>query len=281
MSFDRKRIIVTILGGAIGDVLGGIAERASLTFSDDTQLTLATCESILAKRGATPEAIAQRMLEWFVAGRVTGIGSSTLKAFRDLKGGAHWALSGARGEYAAGNGAAMRAAPLAFCLDPARAEHRTLIRDISRITHHSDEAYVGALAVVIAVRSAALRESWSPDILALSLPDSRVRDNLVASAGMADESLQTLARSIGSSGFVAETVPIALKLARAITQRGFEPAIYEMNEIGGDTDTIAAIAGQIAAAELGEVPKHLLEGVPGAEHVISVAEAFAAFAAAG
>jgi hypothetical protein len=40
-------------------------------------------------------------------GKLTGLGASTLKALRDLQVGAHWALSGWSGEYAAGNGAAM------------------------------------------------------------------------------------------------------------------------------------------------------------------------------
>ena len=39
-----------------------------------------------------------------------------------------------------------------FVLDPTLEQNRTAIRDVSRITHHSDEAYVGALAVAIAVR---------------------------------------------------------------------------------------------------------------------------------
>ena len=45
----------------------------------------------------------------------------------------------------------MRIAPLAFFLDPEDAGDRQLIRDVCRITHHNEEAYVGALAVVTAV----------------------------------------------------------------------------------------------------------------------------------
>src|SRR5688572_32711853 len=37
-----------LVAGAVGDALGGLAERRSKTLSDDTQLTLATCEAILA-----------------------------------------------------------------------------------------------------------------------------------------------------------------------------------------------------------------------------------------
>lgn len=64
----------------------------------------------------------------------------------------------------AGNGAAMRIAPLAFHVDPALAQDRQVIRDVCRITHHNDEAYVGALAIVGAVRSLAFNSS-TPDQL--------------------------------------------------------------------------------------------------------------------
>ena len=56
------------------------------------------------------------------------LGSSTLKALRDLAAGAHWELAGARGEYAAGTGAAMRIAPLAFLLEPGSAADRVIVR---------------------------------------------------------------------------------------------------------------------------------------------------------
>jgi ADP-ribosyl-[dinitrogen reductase] hydrolase len=113
----RDRIIGSLLAGAIGDALGGVTERSGLAISDDTQLTLATCEAIIEAKGVDPERIAGSFLRWYRAGAISGIGSSTLEALRDLDAGGHWALCGARGERAAGNGAAMRIAPLAFLLD--------------------------------------------------------------------------------------------------------------------------------------------------------------------
>jgi ADP-ribosylglycohydrolase len=184
MRFARQTIRGCIIAGAAGDALGSIGERRSKSFSDDTQLTLATCEAIVAAGEPEPSAIAEHMRIWFSAGEITGVGSSTLKALRDLEAGAHWALAGARGERAAGNGAAMRAAPLAFLLDPQEPNHRVRLRDIARITHHHDEAYIGALAVVVAIRRAAGRLDWSNRTIAAELLDSRVRDNLLANAEM-------------------------------------------------------------------------------------------------
>lgn len=68
------------------------------------------------------------------------------------------------------------------CWTPVNPDHRVVIRDASRITHHSDEAYVGALAVLLAIHSV-LSGSWSPQrtFLALTLdnlPDSEVRDRI-------------------------------------------------------------------------------------------------------
>jgi len=266
-SFNHS-ILGCVAGGAVGDMLGGIAERGSLSLSDDTQFTLATCEALI-EGAPSPERIARRMLEWFRAGRISGIGASTLKAMRDLDAGAHWALAGARGERAAGNGVAMRIAPLAFVLDPEVPDERTMIRDICRITHHHDEAYCAALAVVIAIRDVARGEPLDYARIADRIPDSVTRDNLQRLR----HDLEWSAREIGTSGYAAETVPIACTLATAIiASRSFEEPIYRLNEIGGDTDTIASIAGQIAGAALGidAVPTHEIDG-----EVLRIAEQFA------
>jgi hypothetical protein len=44
----KDRIIGCIVGGAIGDAYAGVRERDGNSVSDDTQLTLATCEAIRA-----------------------------------------------------------------------------------------------------------------------------------------------------------------------------------------------------------------------------------------
>ena len=113
----KNRVLGCLFGGALGDAWGGPYEGVAdlvvfevplrPALSDDTQLTLATCQSIIDSGGVYPENLASQFSRWFLAGRVRGVGSSTLKAMRDLAVGTHWALAGARGEFAAGNGAAM------------------------------------------------------------------------------------------------------------------------------------------------------------------------------
>ena len=137
------------------------------------------------------------------------MGASTLKALRDLDAGVHWALAGAKGERSAGNGAAMRIAPLGFHLNPEDDLHRRLIRDVCRITHHNEEAYVAALAVVVAIRSLAFNQARPSDLLDIlpsRLPDSRVRDRIMQLASLPNKSVADIAAKFGSSGYAANCI---------------------------------------------------------------------------
>src|SRR5438876_942526 len=94
------RALGCIFGGAIGDAF------------------------VEAEGCVDPETIASRFASWHRQKQITGVGASTHKALTELAAGGHWALTGAKGERAAGNGAAMRIAPLAFVLDPSNSNQR-------------------------------------------------------------------------------------------------------------------------------------------------------------
>ena len=136
-----------ILAGAIGDAYGSAYENQperleeESTFylfgkpekpepqwqiTDDTQLTLATIEALIENPQADALSITHQFLKYYQQRKLRGLGSSTLKALQELAFGAHWSQIGRMGEYAAGNGAAMRIAPLAFVENISKAQ----IRDI-------------------------------------------------------------------------------------------------------------------------------------------------------
>ncbi len=287
---DAERVVGAIVGGAIGDGWGGASEGRGprgpvapprrLVASDDTQLTLATCEAVLAAGRVDPAAIAAAFLRWFRAGRLRGLGASTATALRSLDAGAPWTLSGSVGERAAGNGAAMRVAPLAFCLDPFDEHDRRVLRDLVSITHRHDEAFVGAWAVVGAVRAAASGASLDGLLahVAGTLPDSAVRDRLRAVDACGRVTPAEAAARFGATGYVVDSVPIALLAARGAADQPFEAVIASAVAAGGDTDTIASIAGQVAGASLGlrAVPEDLRARLDDREGVEATAAAFAA-----
>lgn len=276
MVVPLERLRTVLLAGAAGDGMGGVYEGQPLDperplppppwrVSDDTRMTFATCRGIARSNPIDPAIVAEEYLEQFRAG-LPGVGSSTLKAMRDLAAGQHWALAGAQGEYAAGNGAAMRVAPLAFFGDVADSAFARLVRDVASITHRNDEAITGAVAVVVAMQSVAASTSGRAvlTLLVEDLPDTALSDSLAALAELPSHATTVdAARVTGSSGRTAQSVALALFIG--CSSSSIEGAIRDAVRCGGDTDTIASIAAQLRAAAGEELPSAWLPHLPTAE----------------
>ncbi|MBO9659701.1 MAG: ADP-ribosylglycohydrolase family protein [Chitinophagaceae bacterium] len=266
-----------IIAGAIGDAWGAAYEndmpaKDDTTFywgkkptvsrewiiTDDTQLTLATCE-VLVTHSFDPALLAQKLLQVYKAAQLRGAGASTIKAMRDLDSGLHWRQAGRSGEFAAGNGAAMRIAPLAFFSSVSRAN----VRDACMITHNNDEAYTGALAVFLVLREILTqKKSGSKDLLRkviTALPDTQVRDRLMEIAAKKNSTIQEIAGLYGTNGYVVNSVPFAIFSGLQAMNMGLAEVLEQVISCGGDTDTNASIAGQIGGALLGpeKIPGHL------------------------
>lgn len=75
------RVRGCIIGGVVGDAMGGpfegqpgplhFREHNDWSISDDSQLTLATCESITEAGEVSPEHLADRFVQWYRARRIT------------------------------------------------------------------------------------------------------------------------------------------------------------------------------------------------------------------
>ena len=283
------------LAGALGDAMGSSFENQndneSSTYyafekpkepvitweiTDDTQLTFATIESIIEDIHLSPNVLSNSFVHLFSKRSIRGVGSSTLKALQELEAGGHWSQVGRRGEYAAGNGAAMRIAPLAFLANV----DRKRIQDICFITHHNDEAYSGALAVVLAIKEIT-DNRWDGktnllSTVAAQLPDTRVKDRIVEISKMTD--LKEIG-DIGSSGYVVDSIPLALAAANQVRDVGLDQMFQSLIAIGGDTDTNCSIAGQIAGCYIGksnfsssQVKK--LEQIPEYEYLLDATKRF-------
>ena len=256
-----------VIGGAIGDACGHAYEGQDMAIedisilhspwciSDDTQLTLATYESIITHKNISPEHIASTFVRWFNLKKISGVGSATLKALQELQIGGHWALVGRKGEYAAGNGAAMRIAPLSFFLDPLKFNDRLLIRDVCRITHHNEEAYAGAMAIILAINFFLTQKKKDAvdflNYVIKGLPDSNTRDRLGTMVNEPKKEIAEVASTYGVSAYVCESVPFAIFAASKIFTCDFKSILEQIISCGGDTDTNSAMAGQIIGTYLG------------------------------
>lgn len=136
---------------------------------------------------------------------------------------------------------------------------------------------------MLAVRRA-LNGDWTGgrgliSAIANELPDSRVRDRLLELDSLdSSEPVMNVARRFGNSGYVVESVPLALFAAQQISgASNFAGWLRSIIEAGGDTDTIASMAGQVAGCVIGYscLPQELLARLPDREILQQAVEAFA------
>ena len=270
----------SMLLGAIGDAWGSAYEniepedektyqlypqklsKKTWRFTDDTILTLATCEAILEDKTLHPKTFIKYALKYYKQQKIVGVGASTLKALEELSFGGHWSQVGRQGEYAAGNGAAMRIAPLAFFNHISNER----IKEICNITHRNDEAYVGALSVVLAIK-AILNNIWSEDIslmriISNQIPDTKLRDRLLELDKNENASIEEIAK-YGTDGYVVNSVPFAIFCAQKIKEQSLETVFKDIISCGGDTDTNCSITGQIMGTYLGvnNIPNILIDNI--------------------
>ena len=84
---------------------------------------------------------------------------------------------------------------------------------------------------------------------------------------------------MGTSGFVVETIPLALFAASKVKEIEFEQVLRKLIQAGGDTDTTCSIAGQIAGSVIGfhAIPDNLISQIPDRDMVMKIATKFAEY----
>jgi len=261
-------------------------------FTDDTQMSLALAASLLEKRFYDPEHASKKYLAWFQSGDARGMGGSTRKALARLATGTPWYQAGENG--AEGNGTAMRAAPIGMFQNrgSSRAPRGTerlraaahWARVDAAITHQSDEAKEGSAAIAVAVShlcSGRTLISLLDTVLAY-LEKSRVyfaledlQKTMSRFAECHRDHCEILGEFLtnrsqlqdGPSARVSESVPAAF--AALLSGSSYRDTVERAIRAGGDTDSVAAMAGAMAGALYGieGIPDELIAGLEGAHYI--------------
>ncbi len=273
----NKKLNTCILGGAIGDAFGSsyenqkvdcnnlTIENSKWELTDDTQLTIATYESIINSLEINPNFISINFVRWFNEKKINRTGASTLKALQELQFGGHWSLTGRRGEFAAGNGAAMRIAPLAFFVNTNDFYHKQILRDVCDITHNNDEAYSSCLAIILAIqyflKTRKIEKKKYFNYIISNLSDSITKDNLIKLSSELTLDIKAVAKKYGNSAYAPQSIPFAIFCASKYNNENMSSIFKEIICSGGDTDTNCSLAGQIigSSINLNSFPKELIE----------------------
>lgn len=225
-----------MIGAIIGDIVGSIYEFDNVRtkdfplfseeskFTDDTVCTVAVADTLLNDKDA-----AATLLQWCRRYSGRGYGNQFMR----------WINMPWQEPYNSyGNGAAMRVSPAAW-LGTTLEDALALADRVTAITHNHPEGVKGARATVAAVYHA--RQGWAAP---------RIREEIEAVYGYdLSASVEVLQETNEYSETCQQSVPPALICALEATS--FEDAIRNAISIGGDSDTIAAIAGGVAEALFG------------------------------
>ena len=232
-----------MLGAIIGDIAGSRFEWNNikskefdlLTYrcepTDDSIMTLAVAKALLESKDDY-RVLTDKTIKWMqTLGRKyphAGYGGNFHK----------WLLSDSPKPYNSyGNGAAMRVSPCAYVAS-SMDEAKLLARIVTEVTHNHAEGIKGAEAVTVAIYMALHGSNL------LEIQDY-INANYYHITFKLDDIRPTYTFDVSCQG----SVPQALEAFFESTD--YEDTIRNAISIGGDSDTIAAIAGSVAEAYYG------------------------------
>jgi len=243
-----------MLGAIVGDVVGSIYEFDNIktkefelfnkysTFTDDSVMTIAIAKSLLDCNG-NYENLSNIAIDNMVSiGRIydsCGYGSTFYK----------WINTDIHKPYNSfGNGSAMRVSPCGIVANSIE-EVKDLSYKVTVISHNHEEGIKGAEAVAVAVYLAKIGKS-----------KEEIKEYITNNYYDIDFKLDDIRDSYKFDVTCQGSVPQALEAF--FESNSFEDTIRNAISIGGDSDTIAAIAGSIAGMYYGipeEIKKKTLE----------------------
>lgn len=273
MARDPDRFKGCLLGLALGDALGaryegGLAERllwsligstkeGHARWTDDTQMSVDTAESLLAKGGLDADDLARRFACSYRWNR--GYGPSAARILKRIAGGADWRQvnRSVHPEGSFGNGAAMRAPVIGLYFSDRHEQLFDAARLSASVTHAHPLGVEGAVLIASAtalavvglhpitlLRGAAETCGLEPFVARVRIAESWLAGNEAPRAA-------TVRRQLGNGVAASESCVTAVYLAVRFMRSSFEKMHAFAVECGGDVDTIGAMAGAIWGAANG------------------------------
>ncbi|AWM37513.1 ADP-ribosylglycohydrolase [Gemmata obscuriglobus] len=231
-----------MIGAIVGDVIGSVHEGSGTKtkefplfvedsrFTDDTVLTVAVAEKLL--HGGE---YVNRFHRYFHLYPLAGFGGTFIR----------WAGTFEREPYNSwGNGSAMRVSPVGIAFDTLE-DVMSHARQSADVTHNHPEGVRGAQATAVAVFLA--RTGKSKDEIRSHI-ESEFGYDLSARL---DDIRPGYAFDVSCQGSVPQS------LVAFLESESYEDAVRNAISLGGDADTMAAIAGAVAEAFYGGVPEHI------------------------
>ena len=283
------------MGLAIGDAYGapfegGPVERllwraigktkdGKIRYTDDTQMAIDLASSFIQNNGVDQQHLATTFAENYSWSRGYGPGAAWL--LKKIKNGTNWQdVNRAKFKHGSfGNGAAMRAPILAMCFPEDKQKLNENIVKSSEITHAHPLAIEGAKLIAF-VTHAALHD-WNTEAILEALPTWCKSQEYQAKAAFCIESIQlsdavqvkVLKRKLGNGIAASQSCITAIYFALRYRNQSYDLMLTQIFELGGDTDTIGAMAGAIWGAFNGSnaIDKSKTQSIEDSEKIFELA----------
>lgn len=259
------------------------------TWSDDSSMVLCTMASIIEKQKIDYDDMMERFLMWVRDGYMTpygrafGIGRATLMAINTYAGGTAALSCGCSRERDNGNGSLMRILPVVLynvLMDPESSfeEKMERIHLTSSLTHAHSRSLIGCgiyFLVIGALIQTGTKESMR-QALEAACEYYKDETELATYQRMLSPTFFDISRDeILSDGHIVSSLEAALWCV--YHSNSYSETVLKAVNLGGDTDTIAAIAGALAGILYGfdEIPKEWVEDTVEMELVLKLCEKFA------
>lgn len=255
--------------GITGYVDGGVHSVKRGQFTDDTSMTLALMDSLVEK-GFDQKDQMERYCKWQQNGEYSSkgfcfdIGITTVRALNKFKMFGD-PIAGETSYNNSGNGSLMRLAPIPLLYHKDGLEKMVEMSHASSVTTHGSKITLDALSYFVCVYDKILKGETDKASLI------KIKDSQLIRFGITDPTVvediheldfEALKRyDLNPTGFVVHSLICALWCLRHTNS--FEEAVLKAVNLGGDSDTIGAITGQLAGAYYGfdSIPDHLVNGL--------------------
>jgi len=285
IKYSEDKVQGVLFGTFIGDAIGAafegrspddippldfnyVIENPARMYTDDTQMTISVFEEMIENGDIERYSLIQRFLWRFAPWRRYGGGMlNVIEKWRDGQDLDAAASSVYNREGNFGNGAAIRVAPISafFQIDEAEELDKS-VRLCSSVTHTHPYGISGALlqahVVLLALNDTPIEE-WLDHIFSLSIESAyKIKFENVISCLERSASPHESARVIGNSAIALHSVPAAIYAVMRNPDSFCDTVLFAI-AMGGDTDSIGAMAGAISGALSGmnDIPSQWVQNL--------------------
>ena len=279
----------------------GTHNQPAGTWSDDTSMTLCLLDSLLEgiDEGLDYKDIMKRYFMWLKEGKYTpygvvfDIGNTTIKALNRYSEGFSPLECGGNAEHDNGNGSLMRILPILFYLEACYGNNfgtnytekdkiYNTIHNISALTHENKRSKI-ACGIYITIASRLTSNQQLKSALEQAISETMnyykniegFKDEILHFKDLEEKSLDEVPEDqIKSSGYLIHTLEAAIWCL--LQTKSYKECVLRAVNLGGDTDTVAALAGGLAGLYYGydNIPKEWLTQIARRDYIENLCNEF-------